>query len=70
MKKQSIRIILKNGTEISFKCDGMDVEYDKRTGKLVSYNAKGCEESIPFFIDVSEISAVVRMLSEESEGQP
>lgn len=61
----TIRIILKNGVEFSLQCEEFNLERDKLTGTMVGWSAKGITENKPIYIDMNQIAAVVRVLSDE-----
>lgn len=62
----TIRIILKNGVEFSIQCEEFNLERERLTGILVGWTAKGVTENKPVYIDMNQIAAVVRVLSDES----
>lgn len=63
----TIRIILKNGVEFSTQCTEFNLERDKLTGILVGWSAAGITENKPVYIDMNQIAAVVRVLSDETQ---
>lgn len=64
MSKMSIRFILKNGSEFTVKCENMTV-HRNGLGAVTSYNFEGVTENKPIEVDMSQIAAVIRVLSDE-----
>lgn len=64
MSKMSVRIILKSGVEFTVKCDRFTLNtngLDMPTG----YDIKGIAENKPVYLDISQVAAIVRVLSDE-----
>lgn len=60
----TIQIFLKSGTAFTVKCD----EFEHKTnglGALTSYSIKGITENKPVYLDISQVAAVVRVLSDK-----
>lgn len=64
MAKMSIRIILKSGTEFTVKCESFTINRNG-LGVTTGYNFKGITENKPIDIDMTQVAAVVRVLSDE-----
>ncbi len=67
MAKMSIRFILKSGAEFTVKCDTVDVKRNG-LGAITRYNFKGITENQPLDVDMTQVAAVIRVLSDEIEG--
>ena len=67
MKPITIRFILKSGKEFDVKCSEFTIEKSKITGAPVGYNINGIIENKPLFIDLTEVDAILRVLSDEKE---
>lgn len=63
--KMSVRVILKNGAEFTIKCDEFTVK--KTYGAMTGYDIKGITENKPVYINIDEIAAIVRVMSDEQE---
>ena len=64
MAKMSIRIILKSGAAFTVKCDSFSVNRNG-LGVTTGYEFKGITENKPIDIDMTQVAAVVRVLSDE-----
>lgn len=60
----SVRIILKSGKEFTVKCEKFVVS-ENIGGGLAGYEIDGIIENRPVYLDVSDVSAVVDVLSDE-----
>ena len=67
MAKMSIRFILKSGAEFTVKCDSVSVNKNG-FGVITSYEFKGVTENKPLDVDMTQIAAVIRVMSDEFEG--
>ena len=63
-----IRVILKSGAEFTVKCDRFTV---KKNGleQLTGYDIRNITENKPMFLDLGEVAAIVRLLSNEMEDK-
>lgn len=68
MPKMTIRIILKNGSEFSVKCDEFTMK-ENALGVVTGYDIKGITENKPVYLDFGQVAAVVRTLSDETAGE-
>ena len=66
--KMSIRVILKSGVEFVVKCDSFSLE-KTALGVCTGYHIDGIVENKPLYLDLGEIAAIVRVLSDETEVQ-
>ncbi len=66
MVKMAIRFILKSGVEFVVKCDEFTIKEDKFSG-LAGYNIRGITENKPIYVDLEQIAAIVRVVSDEKE---
>lgn len=64
MPKMTVRIILKSGVEFSIKCDKFTLI---RNGlqQVTGYNIEGIVENKPVYLDFEQVSAVIRVFSDE-----
>lgn len=60
MNKHRIHIILKNGREIIMECDTFKVKRNPFTGKIEAAEWTGADLTQPLYIDLSDISAILR----------
>lgn len=67
-KKVSIRVILKSGAEFTVKCECVYLSRNEN-GKLKGFNFVGCSENKPAYLDVDDVSAMIRILSDENWGE-
>lgn len=61
----TITILFRNGKELSIKCDSVDVERNKMTGRVINLHFKGIEENKIIDLDFNEIIAIYRKVSDE-----
>ena len=66
MAKMSIRFILKSGAEFTVKCDNVTTNRN-RLGEVVGYDFAGITENKPLDVDLTQVAAVIRVLSDETE---
>lgn len=59
-KYMTMGFILKSGKEIIVKCEKANWEYNRETGTLQSYSISGVKGTLPKFINVNEVAAIVR----------
>ena len=59
-----LRIILKSGVEFTTKAEKYTAKWDNDT-QLTNLEVKGCTENFPVYLDLAEVSAVVRVFSNE-----
>lgn len=64
MAKMMIRVILKNGSEFTVKCDKFTIEKN-RFGQMTGYDIGGITENKPIYLDCEQIAAIVRTYSDE-----
>lgn len=64
MAKMSIRFILKSGSEFTVKCDNVTVKRNG-LGVVTGYDFKGITENKPLDVDMTQVAAVIRVLSDE-----
>lgn len=64
MPKMTIRIALKSGVVFDVKCTEFTLKLDS-LGNLVGYNIKGITKNKPIYLDLEQVAAIVRTLSEE-----
>lgn len=67
-RKLHIRIILKSGAEFTIKCDEFSITRDG-FGNPKNYDIKGIAENKPIYLDFSQVAAIVRLVSNEMEGE-
>lgn len=66
----TIKIILKNGATIPVKCESFKHKVNNITGEIASYEIEAITENKPIYIDLKDISAIVRVYSDENwEGE-
>lgn len=65
MSKMTMRVILKSGAEFAVKCEEFTVK--KTCGKMTGYDIKDIIENKPVYVDIDEIAAIVRVMSDEQE---
>ena len=61
----TIVIVFKNGYELKTKCESLDIEKDKLTGRVTHINFHGVTENKPIDIDFDEILCIYRVMSDE-----
>ena len=61
----TITILFKSGKEVSVKCDSVDIERDRMTGRIANLHFKGIEENKIMDLDFEEIAAIYRKVSDE-----
>ena len=64
MAKMSIRFILKSGAEFTVKCDNVTISRNG-LGAITGYEFKGITENKPLDIDMTQVAAVIRVMSDE-----
>ena len=64
MAKMSIRIILKNGVDFTIKCNSFTLKHNG-LGTVSGYNITGISENKPLYLDFNDVSAVIRLISDE-----
>ena len=55
--KRKIRIVLKSGYSFSFLCDTMKVK--KCDGNLIGYAFDGATESLPMYVCLESVDAII-----------
>jgi len=60
----SIKFILKNGCSFTTKCENFTVNKNG-FGQVVGFDMTGIEENKPIYVDLEEIVAIVRTISDE-----
>ena len=63
----TITILFRNGKEVSVKCDSVDIERDRTTGRITNLHFKGIKENKIMDLDFDEIIAIYRKVSDEVE---
>ena len=63
----TIRIVLKSGVVFDVKCTEFTLKRDG-LGNVVGYDINGITENKPIYLDLEQVAAIVRTLSEEEEG--
>ncbi len=66
MPEMTIRIVLKSGVVFDVKCTEFTLKRDG-LGNVVGYDIKGITENKPIYVDLEQVAAIVRTLSEEGE---
>ena len=61
----TITILFKNGKEISVKCDSVEIERDRTTGRITNLYFKGIKENKIMDLDFTEVVAIYRKVSAE-----
>jgi hypothetical protein len=61
----TITILFKSGKEVSVKCDSVDIERDRMTGRITNLHFKGIKENKIMDLDFEEIAAIYRKVSDE-----
>lgn len=69
MAKMSIRFILKSGAEFTVKCDNVTIQRNG-LGVITNYSFSGITENKPIDVDMTQVAAVIRVLSDEAEEVP
>lgn len=64
MPKMTIRIILKSGVVFDVKCTEFTLTRNG-LGNGVEYDIKGITENQPIYMDLEQVAAIVRTLSDE-----
>lgn len=62
----SIRIILKSGKDFVVKCTKFNLEKNG-FGNVTGYEIEGIEENKPIYLDFSQVAAIARVMSDESD---
>lgn len=62
----TIRIVLKSGVVFDVKCTEFTLDRNG-LGNVVGYDIKGITENKPVYLDLEQVAAIVRTLSEEGE---
>ena len=66
----TIVIVFKNGYEVRTKCESLDIEKDRTTGRVTHVNFHGVTENKFIDIDFDEILCIYRIMSDElQEGE-
>ena len=65
MAKMSIRFILKSGAEFTVKCSNVTI-HRNGLGAITNYSFTGITENKPLEVDMSQIAAVIRVMSDET----
>ena len=65
MKKMTIVIMFRNGTEIRLKCD--EFEHTTKGNAITKIKWDGCTENNPIWLDVDEILCIYRVMSDEQD---
>lgn len=68
MAKMAIRVILKNGSEFTIKCDKFTIEKNG-LGQMIGYDIDGITENKPVYLDYEQIAAIVRVGSNERQNE-
>lgn len=68
MDKMSIRVFLKSGAEFTIKCDKFVVKKNG-LGAVTGLEWEGATENAPVHINFEQVAAVVRVYSDELEGE-
>lgn len=55
---KELTILLKNGTAIRVVCE--KYSFTNTLGKITAYNFENCQETIPLYLDTSEIVAITK----------
>lgn len=66
MPKMTIRVILKSGVEFAIKCEKFTIQRDG-FGNVVGYDIGGITENKPVYLNIEQIAAIIRTLSDEKE---
>ena len=61
----TIVIVFKNGYELKTKCESLDIEKDKLTGRITDISYEGITENKPLDINFDEIICIYRVMSNE-----
>lgn len=64
--QMSIKFILKNGCSFTTKCENFSVNKNG-LGQVVGCNITGIKENKPIYVELDEIVAIVRKISDEEE---
>lgn len=64
MPEMTIRIVLKSGVVFDVKCSEFTLKQDG-LGNIIEYDIKGITENRPIYLDLEQVAAIVRTLSEE-----
>nr|DAJ90259.1 MAG TPA: hypothetical protein [Bacteriophage sp.] len=64
MPKMTIRVILKNGSEFTIKCDKFTLKQNG-LGEVNEYKIEGITENKPIYLDFEQVAAIVRIYSDE-----
>lgn len=64
----TIRFILKSGVQFDVKCSEFTL---KRNGleQMKGYEIKGITENSPLYVDLEEVVAIIRVMSDEPETE-
>lgn len=62
----TIKIILKNGVTIPVKCESFTHKISNLTGEIDSYKIEEITENKPIYVNLKDISAIVRVYSDEN----
>ena len=60
----TIRIVLKSGVVFDVKCTEFTLDRNG-LGDVVGYDIKGITENKPIYVDLEQVAAIVRTLSEK-----
>lgn len=64
MSKMTIKVILKSGLEFAVRCDKFTIEKNL-VGQITRYEVEGIAENKPVYLNLEEVAAIVRVLSDE-----
>lgn len=64
MSKMTIKVILKSGLEFAVRCDKFTIEKNI-VGQITRYEVEGIAENEPVYLNLEEVAAIVRVLSDE-----
>lgn len=64
-----LRVILKSGVEFTTVVKSYSVKWNNLNTLLTSLHVDGCVESYPVWVNLDEVAAIIRVLSNEERGE-
>ncbi len=61
----TFRIILKSGAEFTVKAADLELRRNQITNELVGYTFTDITENKPSYLDLNDVSAIIRKVSDE-----
>jgi hypothetical protein len=65
----TFRVILKSGAEFTIKAAELELTRTTATNQLTGYKFTDITENKPCYLDINDVSAIIRKLSDEEESE-